>query len=78
MFNGNEALEHFNKERYDFMIVDIMIPGLDGFSLVKEVRKTNSEIPIVFLTAKSLQSDIKKDLIWVLTITSSNLSIWMS
>ena len=40
--NGNEALEHFNKERYDFMIVDIMIPGLDGFSLVKEVRKTNS------------------------------------
>ena len=58
--NGNEALEHFNKERYDFMIVDIMIPGLDGFSLVKEVRKTNSEIPIVFLTAKSLQSDIKK------------------
>ncbi len=58
--NGNEALELFNNERYDFMIVDIMIPGLDGFSLVKEIRKSNTDIPIVFLTAKSLHSDIKK------------------
>lgn len=58
--NGNEALEHFNNESYDFMIVDVMIPGLDGFSLVKEVRKSDTEIPIVFLSAKSLHSDIKK------------------
>jgi len=56
--NGQEALEEFNKESYDFLILDVMMPILDGFSVAREIRSTNADIPILFLTAKSLQEDI--------------------
>ena len=55
--NGQEAFDVYNKEAFDFCIIDIMMPVKDGFALTKEIRKTNKNIPIIFLTAKSMQED---------------------
>lgn len=55
--NGQEALEEFQKVEYDFLILDVMMPIKDGFTLAREIRETNKNIPILFLTAKSLQED---------------------
>jgi DNA-binding response OmpR family regulator len=55
--NGKEALEAFMKEKFDFCILDVMMPVKDGFTLAREIRKTDKKIPILFLTAKSMQED---------------------
>jgi DNA-binding response OmpR family regulator len=55
--NGEEALDTFNKEPFDFCIVDVMMPIKDGFTLAKDIRKVDNQIPILFLTAKSLEED---------------------
>ncbi|MFZ4548184.1 MAG: response regulator transcription factor [Bacteroidales bacterium] len=55
--NGLEALEVFNKEPFDFCVVDVMMPVKDGFTLAKDIRKVDNQIPILFLTAKSLEED---------------------
>jgi DNA-binding response OmpR family regulator len=56
--DGDQAYEAFKKKSYDFCILDIMMPLKDGFTLAKEIRKDDKDIPILFLTAKSLQEDI--------------------
>jgi two-component system, OmpR family, response regulator len=58
--NGKEAWEAFNHQSFDFCIVDVMMPLKDGFSLTEDIRKVNKQIPILFLTAKSMQQDILK------------------
>jgi DNA-binding response OmpR family regulator len=55
--NGQEASETFNKKEFDFCILDIMMPVKDGFMVAKEIRSLNKKVPILFLTAKSLQED---------------------
>jgi len=55
--NGQEALEVFSKESFDFCVVDVMMPVKDGFTLAKDIRKVDTQIPILFLTAKSLEED---------------------
>ena len=55
--NGEEALSKFGSEEFDFCILDVMMPKMDGFSVAQEIRKTNSTIPVLFLTAKSMQED---------------------
>lgn len=55
--NGQEAFEEFKKNDYDFLILDVMMPIKDGFTLAREIRETDKDIPILFLTAKSLQED---------------------
>jgi len=55
--NGKEAFDIFNKKKIDFCIVDVMMPVKDGFTLAQEIRKLDKHIPILFLTAKSLQED---------------------
>lgn len=55
--NGQEALQAYAKNKYDICIIDVMMPVMDGFSLAKEIRLDNKYIPILFLTAKSLQED---------------------
>lgn len=55
--NGEEAYANFLKSEFEFCIFDVMMPLKDGFSLAKDVRKANRKIPILFLTAKSLQDD---------------------
>lgn len=56
--NGELAYHAFSQNTYDFCILDIMMPLKDGFTLAKEIRDKNKTIPILFLTAKSLQEDI--------------------
>jgi DNA-binding response OmpR family regulator len=55
--DGKEALENFKRNEYDFCILDIMMPVMDGFTLAKEIRKLDTQIPFLFLTAKSMQED---------------------
>lgn len=56
--NGNQALEAFAKDDYNLCIFDIMMPEMDGISLTKEIRLTQPEIPVIFLTAKNQQEDV--------------------
>jgi DNA-binding response OmpR family regulator len=55
--DGAKALKAFQQQSYDLCLLDVMMPQLDGFSLAKEIRKKNAQIPIVFITAKSLKAD---------------------
>ncbi len=55
--NGQEAYNAFEKGGYGFCIVDVMMPVKDGFTLVKEIREKDKHIPVLFLTAKSMQED---------------------
>ncbi len=59
-FNGEEAISAFLKDAFDFCILDVMMPIKDGFTVAKEIRKKDKKIPILFLTAKSMQDDILK------------------
>lgn len=58
--NGEEAIKGFWAEHFDFCIIDIMMPVKDGFTLAAEIRKQDADIPIIFLTAKSMHEDILK------------------
>jgi two-component system, OmpR family, response regulator len=55
--NGKEGFDLFKKEKYDLCLLDVMMPVKDGFTLAKEIRAMNPDIPIVFLTAKSMKED---------------------
>jgi DNA-binding response OmpR family regulator len=55
--NGQDAFDAFKVEEYNFCIADVMMPIKDGFSLVKDIRKLDKKVPILFLTAKSMQED---------------------
>lgn len=56
--NGDKAYKSFIKTHYDLCILDIMMPVKDGYTLAREIRMTSHEIPIIFLTAKSMKEDI--------------------
>lgn len=55
--NGKIAFERFNQARFDFCILDVMMPEMDGFTLAKEIREVDKKVPILFLTAKSMKED---------------------
>ena len=55
--NGEIALDRYKNYVFDFIILDVMMPIIDGFSVAKEIRETDKETPILFLTAKSMQDD---------------------
>jgi DNA-binding response OmpR family regulator len=55
--NGKEGLVSFRQGNYNLCILDIMMPVMDGFTLAEEIRKLDPNIPIIFLTAKSLKED---------------------
>ena len=54
---GTEGLEQFRKRSFHLCILDIMLPGMDGFTLAQNIRERNPDIAIIFLTAKSLEED---------------------
>lgn len=58
--DGLEGLIMFKNADYDLCILDVMMPRKDGFSLAKDIRATNKEIPIIFLTAKTMKEDVLK------------------
>lgn len=51
-YDGNEALSLLETETFDLVISDIMMPHLDGFSMLEKIRKSNNQIPIIFMTAR--------------------------
>ena len=55
--DGDEAMRQFNRDVFDLCILDVMMPRKDGFTLAKEIRKTNTEVPIIFATAKGMMED---------------------
>ena len=55
--NGKEALERINNTIYDLIILDIMMPVMDGIQALKEIRKNNIKTPVILLTAKSQVDD---------------------
>jgi len=55
--DGKEAINIFKKDIFDLCLVDVMLPELDGYSVAQEIRSRHSQIPIIFLTAKSLKED---------------------
>ena len=54
---GEEALKVFDEEDVDACILDVMMPLKDGFTVAKEIRKVDKNVPIIFLTAKNLEED---------------------
>ena len=58
--NGMEGFEKFKKDDFDLCILDVMMPYKDGFTLAKEIREKNTDVPIVFLTAKAMKEDVLK------------------
>ena len=55
--NGEDGYKSFTNEAFDFVILDVMMPVKDGFSLAKDIRGIDQKVPILFLTAKSLSED---------------------
>ncbi|MEO0059798.1 MAG: hypothetical protein RLZZ312_1445, partial [Bacteroidota bacterium] len=58
--NGMEGFEKFKKDNYDLCILDVMMPYKDGYTLAKEIREKNKDVPLIFLTAKSMKEDVLK------------------
>ena len=56
--DGEAGYKAFLKNKYDLCVFDVMMPKKDGFTLAQDVRAANAEIPIIFLTAKTLKEDI--------------------
>ena len=56
--DGEAGYKAFVKGEYDMCLIDVMMPKLDGFTLARELRMINAEVPIMFLTAKNLKDDI--------------------
>ena len=56
--DGEAGFRGFVKTKYDLCIIDVMMPKKDGVTLVKEIRTINTEIPVIFLTAKNMKEDI--------------------
>ncbi|GAB4240560.1 MAG: response regulator transcription factor [Ekhidna sp.] len=56
--DGEQAKKAFEEEKPDILVLDVMMPKLDGFTLVKELRKQDQFVPIIFLTAKSRTEDV--------------------
>ncbi len=60
--DGKEAWELFNQEKPDLCVLDVMMPEMDGFTLGEKIKEARPEMPIIFLTAKSLKEDIVRGL----------------
>ena len=55
--NGKKGYELFNQGNFDMCILDVMMPVKDGFTMAEEIRQTDKNIPIIFLTAKTMKED---------------------
>jgi DNA-binding response OmpR family regulator len=56
--NGEIAFDTFTKQDFDLLVLDVMMPKKDGFTVAKDVRKIDKKVPIIFLTAKSQTQDV--------------------
>lgn len=55
--NGKDALKKIEEQHFDLLVLDVMLPDVDGFQICEQVRLSNMEVPIIFLTAKDSSMD---------------------
>jgi len=55
--NGKDALKYAKEQHFDLLILDVMLPEVDGFQICEQIRLTNMDVPIIFLTAKDTAQD---------------------
>ncbi|HNP96509.1 MAG TPA: response regulator transcription factor [Cyclobacteriaceae bacterium] len=58
--DGSSALELFKRVQPDICVLDVMLPGKDGYAIAKEIRNVKSDVPIIFVTAKTQTQDVIK------------------
>lgn len=58
--NGVEGLEKFKSQRADIVVADVMMPKMDGFTMARKIRELSSDVPLLFLTAKSAIDDVEE------------------
>ena len=58
--DGRLGLAAFQREKFDICLLDVMMPNMDGFTLAQEIRDINPDIPLFFLTAKTMREDVIK------------------
>lgn len=56
--DGRNAFPKFEKGSYDLILLDVMLPNIDGFSIARKIRDSGSDVPFIFITAKTLREDI--------------------
>ena len=56
--DGDEGLSRYKETRPDIIVSDIMMPKVDGFTMVRHIRKTDTQIPVLFLSARSAANDV--------------------
>ncbi|WP_430814855.1 response regulator transcription factor [Carboxylicivirga sp. RSCT41] len=56
--DGMLAVKRFQEGRFDICILDVMLPNVDGFTIAREIKEINADIPIIFLTAKIMKEDV--------------------
>ena len=55
--NGRDAIKYTKEQHFDLLVLDVMLPEVDGFQILEQVRLTNREVPVIFLTAKDTAQD---------------------
>lgn len=55
--NGKDGLKRFREQHFDLLLLDVMLPEVDGFQIAEQVRLTNTDVPIIMLTAKDTSND---------------------
>lgn len=55
--NGKDAIRYFQEQHFDLIILDVMLPEIDGFQICEQIRLTDMEVPVIFLTAKDAVGD---------------------
>lgn len=55
--NGRDAVKYTQEQHFDLLILDVMLPEVDGFQILEQVRLTNRDVPVIFLTAKDTAQD---------------------
>jgi two-component system alkaline phosphatase synthesis response regulator PhoP len=55
--NGKDAIRYFHEQHFDLIILDVMLPEIDGFQICEQIRLTDMEVPVIFLTAKEAVGD---------------------
>jgi len=58
--NGNEAITLFKEKQYDIVLLDIMMPVMDGYKVIDELHKINKNVPVIAITARAMPEDKKK------------------